>query len=135
MVDKHQISKTEIVLVLVPSFLLSILVFFKIISNSENFMFLIIEFVLLINIFGFFFKPHTFFFLNLIINFFIFISLIAAIVVEILSLQFRNVTFVLPILLIIAIIIMPVVLIKTKKYIDLQIKMLFFSCFVKEFSF
>jgi hypothetical protein len=117
MVDKHQISKTEIVLVLVPSFLLSILVFFKIISNSENFMFLIIEFVLLINIFGFFFKPHTFFFLNLIINFFIFISLIAAIVVEILSLQFRNVTFVLPILLIIAIIIMPVVLIKTKKKI------------------
>ena len=115
MVDKHQISKTEIVLVLVPSFLLSILVFFKIISNSENFMFLIIEFVLLVNIFGFFFKPHTFFFLNLIINFFIFISLIAAIVVEILSLQFRNVTFVLPILLIIAIIIMPVVLIKTKK--------------------
>jgi hypothetical protein len=36
-------------------------------------------------------------------------------VVEILSLQFRNVTFVLPILSIIAIIIMPVVLIKTKK--------------------
>ena len=78
-------------------------------------MFLIIEFVLLINIFGFFFKPHAFFFLNLIINFFIFISLIAAIVVEILSLQFRNVTFVLPILSIIAIIIMPIVLIKTKK--------------------